>query len=69
LPPPNQVTIGDLGTYVPVEEPSTASTADSCTAAKGHHHSITRSARPSSGSGKVRPRVLAVFRLMTSIEL
>src|SRR5262249_3959369 len=36
--------------------------------AKSRHppHSITSSARPSNGSGKVRPRVLAVFRLMTS---
>src|SRR5262249_2407370 len=32
-------------------------------------HSITRSARPSSGSGKLRPRALAVFRLMTSSTL
>src|SRR2546423_2290336 len=29
-------------------------------------YSITSSARPSSGSGKVRPRVLAVFRLITN---
>src|SRR5262249_15757845 len=30
--PPNQVTLGDPGTYVPVEEPSTASEADIATA-------------------------------------
>src|SRR5262249_19229873 len=29
-------------------------------------HSITSSARPSSGSGKVRPSVLAVLRLITN---
>src|SRR5215216_2690341 len=29
-------------------------------------HSITSSARPSSGSGKARPSALAVLRLMTS---
>src|SRR4029077_15241590 len=29
-------------------------------------HSITSSARPESGSGKVRPSALAVLRLMTS---
>jgi hypothetical protein len=33
------------------------------------HYSITKSARPSSGSGMARPRVLAVFRLMTSSTL
>src|SRR5262245_61760790 len=32
-------------------------------------YSITRSARPSNGSGMARPRVLAVFRLMTSSTL
>ena len=32
-------------------------------------HSITSSARPSSGRGKVRPSALAVFRLRTSSNL
>ena len=31
-----------------------------------HNHSITSSARPSSGSGTVSPSALAVLRLMTS---
>src|SRR5262249_7142966 len=40
-------------------------------AKSGHSgiHSITWSARPSNGSGMARPRVLAVFRLMTSSTL
>src|SRR5262245_24461660 len=33
------------------------------------HHSITSSARPISGSGMVRPRALAVFRLMINSTL
>jgi hypothetical protein len=37
---------------------------DSCTAANMHRHSITSSARPRSVSGKVRPSVLAVLRLI-----
>ena len=40
--------------------------ADSRTAAKNYAYSITSSARPSSGSGNVRPSALAVFRLITS---
>ena len=35
----------------------------------GHHHSITSSARPSSGSGIVKFRTLAVFRLMKNSTL
>src|SRR5262249_39521379 len=37
----------------------------------GHppHHSITSSARPSSGSGTVRPNALAVLKLMYSSTL
>src|SRR5215470_13467696 len=33
------------------------------------HHSITRSARANRGGGTVRPRALAVLRLMTSSNL
>src|SRR5262249_15536565 len=39
---------GDHGTYVPVEEPSTASQPDSCTAAIHFAYSITYVARASS---------------------
>src|SRR5437016_1631796 len=38
--------------------------ATECTAAKKHSYSITSSARPSSGRGIVRPRALAVLRLI-----
>jgi hypothetical protein len=41
---------------VPVEEPSTASKADSCTAAKSNRCSITSSASASNLSGILRPR-------------
>jgi hypothetical protein len=57
---------GDHGTYVPVEEPSTASIPDPCTAAL---HSITSSAVASSLSGMVRPSAFAVLRLTTNSNL
>ena len=40
--------------------------ADERTAAKKHRYSITSSALVSSVGGKVRPSILAVWRLMTS---
>src|SRR5262249_45264353 len=57
--PPNQVTLGDPGTYVPVEEPSTASITDSCSAANSVViRSLRRQwrARPVEWSGRARWR-------------
>ena len=50
------------GTHVPVEEPSTASGADSCAATKSAY-SITPSAVASRSGGTLRPNALAVLRL------
>ena len=54
------------GTHVPVEEPPTASKADSCTVAISY--SITSSAVVSD-EGMVRPSDFAVLRLMTNSNL
>src|SRR5262245_43657757 len=43
--------------------------ADQCDELAPPDHSITSSARPISGSGMVRPRALAVFRLMINSTL
>ena len=59
-----------FGTYVPVEEPSTASQPELMHRNKRHGrlhgYSITSSARASSVGGTSRPSVLAVLRLITS---
>src|SRR6266511_2151926 len=67
--PPNRGGLNSThihGTSVPVEEPSTASQPDSCTAANGHRHSITSSARSRIAVGNTIPSLFAVLRLMTS---
>src|SRR6516165_2797419 len=48
------------------ERPRRSRAADERDELAALHHSITSSARPSSGSGIVRPRTLAVIRLMIS---
>jgi hypothetical protein len=61
LAPPNRGGLNSThfhGAHAPVEEPSTASIPDSCTAA--NIHSITSSARPSSCGGISIPSSLAV---------
>src|SRR5262245_29931564 len=58
-----------FGTYVPVEEPSTASGAAVSDCSKVPFYSITSSARASSAGGTSSPSVLAVLRLITNSYL
>jgi hypothetical protein len=71
LAPPNRGCSNSArldGTLVPVEEPSTASKPDSCTAAKRRHYLITSSAMASSDGGTTGPSALAVLRFTSHLE-
>jgi ABC-type uncharacterized transport system substrate-binding protein len=64
LAPPNRGVLNSThihGTSVPVEEPSTASKADSCSAAKSTLYSITSSVSNCTEIGASTPRALAVL--------